>query len=192
MKTTANKHLLKITTTAVMIAFTCVLTMAVRIPSPTKGYLNLGDLSVLLSGWLLGPIYGSIAGGVGSALADLFAGYPVYVPGTLLVKAAMALIVSSVPARVKRDGESRPRLGFMIASVAAEVVMVAGYYLYEAVFIGEGFAAAVAGVPGNIAQGIVGAGGAYLVIELLSRTNFFKLYGMRGFSRRNEHEQNGL
>ncbi len=192
MKTTANKHLLKITTTAVMIAFTCVLTMAVRIPSPTKGYLNLGDLSVLLSGWLLGPLYGSIAAGVGSALADLFAGYPVYVPGTLLVRAAMALIVSLVPARVKRDGESRPRLGFMIASVIAEVVMVAGYYLYEAVFIGEGFAAAVAGVPGNIAQGIVGAGGAYLVIELLSRTDFFKLYGMRGFSRRRENEQNGL
>lgn len=192
MKTTANKHLLKITTTAVMIAFTCVLTMAVRIPSPTKGYLNLGDLSVLLSGWLLGPIYGSIAGGVGSALADLFAGYPVYVPGTLLVKAAMAMIVSLVPARVKRDGESRPRLGFMIASVAAEVVMVAGYYLYEAVVIGEGFAAAVAGVPGNIAQGIVGAGGAYLLIELLSRTDFFKLYGMRGFSRRRENEHNGL
>ena len=121
MKTTANKHLLKITTAAVMIAFTCVLTMAVRIPSPTKGYLNLGDLAVLLSGWLLGPLYGSIAAGVGSALADLFAGYPVYVPGTLLVKAAMALIVSLVPARVKRDGESRPILELLRVSRAFDL-----------------------------------------------------------------------
>ena len=192
MKTTTSKHLLKITTTAVMIAFTCVLTMAVRIPSPTKGYLNLGDTAVLLSGWLLGPIYGPVAGGVGSALADLFAGYPVYVPGTLVIKAAMALVVSLVPARVKRDGESRPRLGFMIASVIAELWMVAGYYLYEAAFIGEGFGAAFAGVPGNVAQGVVGAVGAYLVIELLSRTEFFKLYGTSGFARRKEHEQNGF
>lgn len=46
-----------------MIALTCVLTMAVRIPSPTKGYLNLGDCAVLFSGWLLGPIYGTVAGG---------------------------------------------------------------------------------------------------------------------------------
>ena len=192
MKTTTSKRLLKITTAAVMIAFTCVLTMAVRIPSPTKGYLNLGDLAVLLSGWLLGPLYGPIAAGVGSALADLFAGYPVYVPGTLLIKVAMALTVSLIPARFKKDGVGRPRLGFMVAAVIAETVMVAGYYLYEAVFIGEGFAAAFAGVPGNVAQGIVGAAGAFLLIELLSRTDFFKLYGMHGFTRRKEHEQNGL
>lgn len=63
-----------------MIALTCVLTMAVRIPSPTKGYLNLGDCAVLFSGWLLGPIYGTVAGGVGSALADLLAGYPIIFP----------------------------------------------------------------------------------------------------------------
>ncbi|MBO4283448.1 MAG: ECF transporter S component, partial [Clostridia bacterium] len=121
MKTTTSTRLLKITTTAVMIAFTCVLTMAVRIPSPTKGYLNLGDAAVLLSGWLLGPIYGSIAGGVGSALADLFAGYPVYVPGTLITKAAMALFVSLIPRLFSRAGHDRPRLGFMIGATVAEI-----------------------------------------------------------------------
>ena len=67
MKNDRN-HVLKITTAAVMIALTCVLTLAVKIPTPTKGYLNLGDCAVLLSGWLLGPVYGAIAGGVGSAL----------------------------------------------------------------------------------------------------------------------------
>ena len=167
-----------------MIALTCVLTMVVRIPSPTKGYMNLGDAAVLLSGWLLGPIYGSIAGGVGSALADLFAGYPVYVPATFLIKAAMAFLVSLVPLRAKKNGESRPRLGFMTAAPLSELLMIAGYYLYEAVVIGEGFGAAFLGVPGNAVQGIVGAAGAYLLIELLGRTEFFKMYGIRGFSRR--------
>ena len=42
-----------------MIALTCVLTLAVKIPTPTKGYLNLGDCAVLLSGWLLGPVWGA-------------------------------------------------------------------------------------------------------------------------------------
>ena len=178
---TNHTHLLRITTAAVMIAFTCVLTMAVRIPSPTKGYLNLGDAAVLLSGWLLGPIYGSIAGGIGSALADLFAGYPVYVPGPLLIKAAMAFTVSLGPWYFSKKGNVRQRLGFMIGSTVAELWMVAGYYLYEAAVIGEGFAAAFLGVPGNAVQGIVGAAGAYLLIELLSRTDFFRVYGAKGF-----------
>ena len=44
-------------------------TFAVRIPSPLKGYLNLGDCAVLLAGWLLSPVYGFLAAGLGSALA---------------------------------------------------------------------------------------------------------------------------
>ncbi len=167
-----------------MIALTCVLTMVVRIPTPTKGYLNLGDAAVLLSGWLLGPIWGSVAAGVGSALADLLAGYPVYIPATFLIKAAMAFLVSLVPLRAARREESRPRLGFMLAAPLAELVMVAGYYLYEAAVIGEGFGAALLGAPGNAVQGIVGAAGAYLLIELLGRTEFFRIYGIRGFARR--------
>lgn len=184
-----NTRLRKITTTAAMIALTCVLTMVVRIPTPTKGYLNLGDAAVLLSGWLLGPLYGSIAGGVGSAFADLLSGYPVYIPATLVIKAVTAFLVSLVPLRAEKRENSRLRLGFMIAAPAAELWMVAGYYLYEAAFIGEGFAAALAGVPGNAVQGLVGAAGAYLLIELLGRTEFFRFYGIHGFGgKQNEND----
>ena len=178
---TNHTSLLRVTTTAVMIAFTCVLTMAVRIPSPTKGYLNLGDVAVLLSGWLLGPVYGPVAAGIGSALADLFSGYPVYAPATLLIKAAMALAVAVIPARFAGGEKRRLRLGFMLGAVFAELLMTAGYYLYEATVIGEGFYAAFLGVPGNAVQGAVGAAGAYLLIELLGRTDFFKTFGARGF-----------
>lgn len=164
-----------------MIALTCVLTMAVRIPSPTKGYLNLGDCAVLFSGWLLGPIYGTLAGGVGSALADLLAGYPIYIPGTLIIKAAMALIVSLIPFHFLKSGKKHLRAGVIISSVTAELLMVTGYWFYEAVVIGEGFVAAFAGVSGNIVQGIVGAAGAYFLLEAFSHTGIFKIYGTCGF-----------
>ena len=65
--------------------------MLVQIPSPTNGYLNLGDAVVLLGAYLLGPAYGAAAGGVGPALADLLSGYAMYVPGTLVIKALMGL-----------------------------------------------------------------------------------------------------
>lgn len=167
-----------------MIALTCVLTMVVRIPTPTKGYLNLGDCAVLLSGWLLGPLYGSIAGGVGSALADLLSGYPVYAPGTLIIKAAMALIGSLFSALFRRKEKARPRTGCFVGAVVAELFMTAGYYFYEAVMIGEGFAAAFAGVLGNAVQGLVGAAGAYILIGLLAHTELFGLYGVCGFERK--------
>ena len=96
MRSNSNR-LVRLTMTAVLTALTCVMTLVVRIPSPTKGYLNLGDCFVLLDGWLLGPLYGAFAGGVGSALADLFAGYPVYLPATLLIKGIMAWTIAVLP-----------------------------------------------------------------------------------------------
>lgn len=178
-----NNHnqLLKTTTTAAMIALTCVLTMAVRIPTPTKGYLNLGDCAVLLGGWLLGPAYGAVAGGVGSALADLLAGYPIYVPGTLLIKALMALMISFVPYRLCRNDRKHTGIGFLVCAVIAEAFMVSGYWLYEAVVIGEGFAVALAGVSGNVFQGLAGIAGSCFLVEVLRHTAIPGAYGIGGF-----------
>ena len=89
---TQMNPLLRLVMTGVLMALACVATMVIQIPSPTHGYMNLGDCVVLLSGCLLGPVYGAVAGGVGSALADLLSGYAVYVPGTLVIKAVMAYL----------------------------------------------------------------------------------------------------
>ncbi len=169
-----ERYLLKVTITSVMIALTCVLTMAVRIPSPTKGYMNLGDCAVLFCGWLLGPVWGTAAGGMGSAFADLLSGYPVYIPGTLIIKAVMAFIVSLLPHFVPNSKKSRLHIGFVIGSLFAEIWMVAGYYLYEALAIGEGFIPALAGVWGNAVQGAVGIAGAYFLVAIFGRTGIIK------------------
>ena len=170
-----NKNkIIKITVTAVMIALTCVLTLVVRIPSPTKGYMNLGDCAVLFGGWLLGPIFGTIAGGVGSAFADFLAGYPIYIPGTLIIKAVMAFIASLLPRFAPKSKQIRIHIGFVVSSVIAELFMVAGYYLYEAVIIGEGFVPAFAGVSGNAVQAVVGVVGAYFLVAIFSRTDIIK------------------
>jgi len=169
-----------------MIALTCALTMAVRIPSPTKGYINLGDCAVLVSGWLLGPVYGSIAAGFGSALADLLSGYPIYVPGTMFIKAGMAFVISIVPYHFCRNGKNHLRIGFIIGSVIAEAIMTAGYYLYAATVIGKGFIPALAGVSGNIVQGIAGAATSYFLLRILSHSDVFRMYGAGSFEKGQE------
>ena len=60
----------KIAIAALLAALNCVTTMIIKIPSPLKGYINLGDCIVLLSGWLLSPGYGFAAAAIGSALAE--------------------------------------------------------------------------------------------------------------------------
>ena len=169
-----REKLLRTTTAALMTALTCVLTLAVRIPSPSKGYINLGDCAVLICGWLLGPVYGMLAGGTGSALADLLAGYPAYIPGTFVIKAVMAFTVSLARIMAGRSEKTFRGADFAVSSVIAETVMIAGYWAYEAAVIGEGAAAALAGVPGNIFQGVAGVAGALVLTGIIKRTGLIE------------------
>ena len=89
------KHIstFKIVVTALFAAMICVATMLVQIPIPaTGGYANLGDGVILICAFLMHPLYAVISAGLGSALADILAGYLSFAPGTLLIKAGVALI----------------------------------------------------------------------------------------------------
>lgn len=70
-----NSNLKKLVLAAMFAALSCVATMVIQIPSPMSGYVNLGDCFVLLGGVVLGPVWGFLAGGVGSMLADVILGY---------------------------------------------------------------------------------------------------------------------
>jgi uncharacterized membrane protein len=72
----------------------------VTIPA-TKGYFNLGESMVYVSALLFGPTVGAFSGGVGSMLSDVFTGYYIYAPGTLLIKGIEGFIVGSLSRRAK-------------------------------------------------------------------------------------------
>lgn len=157
MKTNISSRLQRTVVAALMAALCCVATMVISIPSPpTGGYVNLGDCFVLLSGWMLGAGYGFAAAGIGSALADIILGYGIYAPGTFLIKGAMAL-VAALLFRITRRENKWDYLRRLLSALVAEVVMVAGYYVYEALFIVDGgWIVSLEGIPGNVVQGIVG------------------------------------
>lgn len=72
---------------ALMAALTCIATMIIKIPTPTLGYIHLGDGLVLLCGIVLGPLGGALSAGIGSMFADIFSGYASWAPATLIIKA---------------------------------------------------------------------------------------------------------
>ena len=160
----SDKKIRTMVTAAVLAALSCVATMVVQIPSPMNGYVNLGDCFVLLSGWLLGPWWGAAAGGIGSMLADLVLGYGHYAPGTLIIKGAMALVAALVFKAFRKN-----TAGALIGGVAAEVVMVAGYFGYAALLLGKGIGAA-ASIPGNLVQAAMGLVIGLVLFFLLKRS----------------------
>jgi len=139
-----------LTLCALFIAICTIGTIIIRIPLPTGGYAHLGDAMVLLSAWILGPVYGALAAGLGSALADLI-GYPIYAPATFIIKFLVAFFAAKLLSRYHQI----TLLHLCIIGLISEIIMVAGYYLYDALLVQNIFSPLL-NLPGNITQAIVG------------------------------------
>ncbi|MDR1774903.1 MAG: ECF transporter S component [Actinomycetes bacterium] len=134
-------RIVKLVHTALFAALIFALTFLVRVPIPltSGGYVNLGDTAVFLAAALIGGPAAAVAAGVGSALADVAAGYALYAPATLVIKALMGLVCGALVAR-------RPGVrAFVVAALVAGAVMVVGYALYESALYGVRYALLAAG-----------------------------------------------
>ena len=154
-------NVLSISIIGIFAALICVLTMIISIPIPaTQGFINIGDAGVMFTGLIFGPFIGGIAGGVGSALADIFLGYVIYAPATLIIKGLEGFLIGII---------ANPKYYYMklnyrdfLAVVVGGLVMVFGYFIYE-IFL-WGFASALYEV---ILNGIIQFGVAGVISLLL-------------------------
>ncbi len=160
-----NKKIMKMVLCALFAALTFCATFVVKIPTATGGYVHLGDGMVLLSAWVLGPVFGTLAAGIGSMLSDLLGGYPQYILPTFVIKSLMALVAYAVNRSLSVKKASMWKRA--VAAVCGGVVMVIGYYFVEAVFLYYGFMGALASVIPNILQATVGAVVAILIYGIL-------------------------
>lgn len=155
--------------TALFISLTAVGTMAIKIPIvATQGYIHLGDTLVYLSGIILGPIFGSLAAGLGSMFADLFLGYTAYALPTFIIKALDAMVFGIVFKSIDLSDQSDALIGrFLFALLLGGTVMVGGYYIVGGFFYG--FKASLVDVPANIIQAVGGGIIAYIILVPLRK-----------------------
>mgnify|MGYP001148847382 CR=1 FL=1 len=78
---------------AVLIALIAVFTLLIRIPTPARGYVNLSDVAITFAGLAFGPWVGAIAGGIGTALADLLGGFAPYAPISFVAHGLQGFLV---------------------------------------------------------------------------------------------------
>lgn len=163
-------------TTAMMTAMVMIATTFFKIPN-AMGYIHLGDGFVLLAAIILPKRYACFAGGVGAGLADIYGGYAVWAPWTLVIKIVMVLIVQLffdlLNKRVANGGHVAKVTGLpfseLFAYVLAVLWTVSGYYAAQG-FIYGNWAAPLADVPGNVLQATVGAVVAIIVSMALGKT----------------------
>lgn len=143
---------LKTTLTIILAGATAALTLFVRIPIPaTGGYFNIGDMAVIFCGLFLGRYWGALAGGIGSAVADLLGGIFIFAPITLIAKGLEAFIAGAL-------GKKNP---FWL--ILAGIIMTACYFVAAVFLPGMGFSAAISTLPFDLGQGIIGVIGGFFI-----------------------------
>jgi uncharacterized membrane protein len=140
---------LLISITAIMIALTAVFTLMVRVPIPaTQGYFNFSDVAIFFAACTFGPWVGLVAGGVGTALADVLGGYAQFAPLTFFAHGLEGLVVGLLARRLSG-------WKIVLAWAAGAIVMVGIYFAGEYWIFGIG-PEAFAEIPINLFQVAVG------------------------------------
>ncbi len=168
-----NERTIKI----VMIAMFVSLVMAatyIGFPTPASmgGYVHLGTLVMLAIAMKYGKYYGALAGGIGMAMFDIFSPWIAWAPGTFVIRLAMGFVVGLI-AFDSEKGQGGNIYRNVIAFVVAMFIMMPGYFVYQAWMLssanGGGYKEALAGIPGNATQFLLGVVSLWLVTYLPSK-----------------------
>ena len=173
---TQMKQLVLVGVTAAFATLAFLGTTVIRIPIPASGgYFNLGDTFVMAAALLYGPLVGGLVGAIGPAMADAL-GFPQFILATAVVKGVEGILIGLIVGSRRRPWRA------VIALAAGVLVLVGGYYLFEAYlypllalripFFGvTDAAAALAEVVPNLLQGGISAVIAFGIWKILARSS---------------------
>lgn len=129
---TARMKLGLITLTGIFMALIVVaIVYIMHIPfGNSGGYVHLGDAVIYLAAAILPAPYAIVAAAVGGAMADILSGAAVWAFSTAIIKGLMVLPFTSKSSKILCARN-------LTAVVISGIVLVAGYYLAEAVLVGN-------------------------------------------------------
>ncbi|MDY3739687.1 MAG: ECF transporter S component [Selenomonadaceae bacterium] len=129
--------------TGVMAALVFLMTFIPKVPIPL-GYAHLGDGMIFIAAYIIGKKEGMIAAAIGSALADLIGGFPIWILPTFIIKLVMAYIFCEL------SGDSMVKNVFAMS--VAVLFMATGYTVTGAILF-DSLEAGLASAPGLLIKG---------------------------------------
>lgn len=159
------------------VAITLVFTAFVNIQIPSfggaGGLIHLGNVPLFIAAMLYGKRTGAIAGGLGMGLFDILSGWALWSPCTIITCGLMGYAVGCICTKWKGYGAK------VVAMLIALIIKLLGYYVFEAFIMGNGMAAALKSVPGNVMQIVIAMMLVMIMIQPLSA-------GIKAISKNNE------
>ena len=127
--------------TGLMAALVFVATVFFKVEIPVGGdktMIGFANVFCILSGLLLGPVYGGLAAGVGSFLFDIVGGWASSAPVTLVTKFAMAFIAGLIVWGGDKLGRRLSRV--IVGAVSGSLsycVLYLGYSYLKQILLGS-------------------------------------------------------
>jgi uncharacterized membrane protein len=149
--------------TAIMTALVLALTRASIVPNGVGGYSHLGDVAILFTSFAFGPWAGMVAGGLGTALADVSTGaYAAFAPLSFVAHGLEGFAAGWIFSR-RQDN-----VGLALGTLVGAIIVIGGYFLGEYFFPLWGGPATAFGelLPNTIQMAIGSLGGlVYLAVR---------------------------
>lgn len=148
-----QKNIFHICTTGVLAALIALLTAFIKLPT-INGYVHFGDSLIYFACIMLPFPFGIAAAGIGGGLADLIAGYQIYIIPTIVIKSINALILYLAIGKkpLKQLICTRTIIGIILSGAFT----VAGYFVAEEFILKNGgFASIYTNTIQAIASGVI-------------------------------------
>lgn len=156
----------------IALVFVSTLLLNIKLPiSVNGGLIHLGTAMLFIVTLLFGPKKGAIAGAVGMGIFDLFAGWTLWAPITIVARGLQGYIVGKIAWSKGRKGENKA--ANLIAMIISIPPMIAIYYIGEAIIF-KSFIIPLTSIPGDLVQNVVGILVAIPLVVVLKKTPFFK------------------
>ncbi len=132
-------------------------------PLGAGGLVHIGTLMMFAIAIKYGKRYGAISAAIGMTLFDVMMGWASWAPGTFFVRLAAGFIVGYIAQSPK--GQGMDFIRNLLAITLGGFIIVSGYYIFEAFFITD-FYGALASIPGNLMQILIGIFALFILDSL--------------------------